>query len=286
MSFNKPLQQAVNVAPGSTATLRIPAEDFTLIGIKLDLSGTTFDKTKIDKVKVKVGPRVIWELTYDQLNKVNNYKNDADSLRTLMLDFTERDQAIFPVKEVGGLDLMALLAVGEVFVDIQINAAAVNPKIDATGYFEARQGGAGALVLKHVPFVFATNAAGRFTLPLNLRGALIKRLWLHYTGTNFSASTNGNVNRVEVKKNGIVIFDQTDLSNRFDQGRFKKIPQSNLYVVDFLADNNHDAHVATMRKLSDGSMVYDTFEFNAYIGDAAGSQVTAIAEVLDTPTNL
>ena len=39
--FNKPLQQVVGVAAGAVATLRIPAEEFTLVGIKLALPATT-----------------------------------------------------------------------------------------------------------------------------------------------------------------------------------------------------------------------------------------------------
>lgn len=281
--FNKPLQQATGVAAGQIATLRIAPEEFTLVGIKLALSGTTFDKTKIDRVRVKVGPRVIWDLTYAQINSINNYKNGADNLKYLLLDFTERTQAIFPVKEVGGLDLMSLVSIGEVFIEMYINASAVGPVINATGYYEARQ--ANPIVQKFVPFSFAQAVSGRFTLPLNMRGALIKRLWLFYSGTNWTASANGNINRVEVKKNGIVMFDQYDLDNRFDQSQFKKVPQAGLYVVDFLIDDNHDAHVTTVRNSQSGQ-VYDAFEFNAYLGDAGGAQVTAIAEVLDTVTNL
>lgn len=281
--INKPLQQAIGVAPGSVATIRIPAEALTLVGIKLALSGTTFDKTKIDRVRVKVGARVIWDLTGAQINAQNNYKGSNDSARVLMLDFTERTQAIFPVKEVGGLDLMTLAAIGEVYLEIYINAGAVSPILYAFGYFEQQQGN--PIVLKHVPFTFTTNAAGRFTLPLNLRGALLKRVWLFFTGTAWTGAANGNVNRVEVKKNGVVMFDQTDLDNRFDQTNFKKIPQAGLYCIDFIVDDNHDAAVATVRN-QNGVQIYDTFEFNAYIGDAAGAQVIAVAEVLDTPTNL
>jgi hypothetical protein len=281
--FNKPLQQAVNVAPGQVATLRIAPEEFTIVGIKLALSGTTFDKTKIDRVRLKVGPRVIWDLTGDQVNKINNYKNAADNAKYLRLDFTERTQAIFPVKEIGGLDLMSLIPVGEVFLEISINASAVAPAIQATGYFEQRQ--VNPIVLKFVPFNFVQAASGRFTLPLNLRGALIKRVWLFYNGTNWTALANGNVERVEVKKNGIVMFDQTDLDNRFDQSEFKKVPQAGTYVVDFIMDDNHDAHVTTVRNTQSG-MIDDSFEFNAYLKDAGGGSVVAVAEVLDTPTNL
>jgi hypothetical protein len=282
--FNKPLLQVVGVAAGATATLRIAAEQATLVGVKLALGGTTFDTSKIDRVRLKIGPRVIWDLTGAQLLAINAYKNGASNSKYLWIDMCERDQAIFPVKEIGGIDLMAVLPVGEVYLEIFINAGAVAPTITAQGYFEQSQGN-GAIV-KYVPFSFSQGAAGKFTLPLSLRGAMLKRLWLFYTGTNWTGSANGNLSRLEAKKNGLVFFDQFCLDSRFDQAQFKKVPQGNLFVADFIVDNNHDANVATMRKTPQGQLVYDSFEFNSYLTDAGGSTVNVIAEVLDAVTNL
>lgn len=281
--FNKKLNQVQNVIAGQMASLRISPEDFTLVKIKLALSGTTFDKTKIDRVVVKIGAKTIWDVTGAQLNKYNNYKNQADNAKYLTLDFTERDQSIFPVKQVGGLDLMSLLPVGEVYVHIYINATAVAPKIDAVGYFERTQDN--PFVTKMLPYSFTQSASGRFTLPLQFRGALLKRVWLFYNGPDWTGSINGNIESVEVKKNSLVIHDQTCLDVRFDQAEYKKVPQSGLYVVDFIIDNNHDAHVQTIRNTKDGQ-IFDSFEFNAMLKDAGGATVSAIVEVLDTPTNL
>ena len=149
--FNKPALQFVGVAPGAIATLRIPAEEFTLTNVKLKLGGTTFDKTKIDRLRVKIGPRVIWDLQGTQLNSINNYKNGADNLQYLWLDFTERDQspAQFAVKEVGGIDLMQVLPVGEVSIEVYINAGAVAPTLSAQVYMEQAQGN--PFVLKLLP---------------------------------------------------------------------------------------------------------------------------------------
>lgn len=281
--FNKKLNQVQNVIAGQMASLRISPEDFTLVKIKLALSGTTFDKTKIDKIEVKIGAKTIWNITGAQLNKYNNYKNQADNAKYLTLDFTERDQSIFPVKQVGGLDLMSLLPVGEVYVHIYINATAVAPRIDAVGYFERTQDN--PFVTKLLPYSWTQSASGRFTLPLQFRGSLLKRVWLFYNGTDWTGSTNGNIESVEVKKNSLTIHDQTCLDVRFDQAEYKKVPQSGLYVVDFIIDNNHDAHVQTIRNTNSGQ-IFDSFEFNAMLKDAGGATVTAIVEVLDTPTNL
>lgn len=285
--INKLLSTVQNVAAGVIASVKIEPENLTLNNILFKLGGTTFDKTKIDWIKVKVGSKVIWDLTLAQLDKINNYKNSVNNTAYLMLDFAERDQAIFPVKEAGGLDLMALLTLGTVVVEIKISATAVAPTLDAMGYFTRNQGN--PWVLKYLPTPFSRSAAGDPVLPTQFRGAVVKRVWLDYDGTDWGATTNGNVSRLQVKKNGFEIFNQSCRDNRFMQTHFKKVPQSRLFVADFIVDNNHDAHVGTIRteKTAGGPMqVYDNFEFKATLTDATGSNITIISEVLDSVTNL
>lgn len=282
--FNKPLNQFTNVVAGQIATLRITPEQLTLCQVMLNLSGTTFTKSLIDKVKVKLGSRTLWEATGAQLNSINNYKNQADNTKVLMINFGERDQPDFPMKQIGGLDLWTLVTVGEVSIEVTINAGAVAPQLTATGFFEQRQGN--AAVLKMLPFTFSTPVSGKFTLPINPRGAVVKRAWIFYAGTAWTSTTDGNVNRVEIKKNSYVMFDMTDLQNRFVQADNKKVPQAGVYVVDFIVDNNPAAQVPSMHAVGNGANAYDNFEFNAYIADAGGAAITVILEVLDAPTNL
>ncbi|WP_228892540.1 major capsid protein P2 [Pseudoduganella aquatica] len=282
--WNKPLKQVIGVAAGGVATLELDAESATLVNLKFKLTGTTFNTSHIDRVKVKIGPKTIWDLTGAQLAAINAYKNGAVNTRYLWLDFVERDQANFPVKEIGGIDLMAVLPVGKVTVELTINASAVAPRIDAIGYFEQRQGN--TVVVKYMPFTQTQAFAGKQTLNLSFRGAMVKRLLNFYTGTDWTATTDGNVSRIECKKNGVVFFDQNCTDNRFDQSQFKKVPQSRLYVVDYLIDNNHFAQVASMRQLEDKSYMYDSFEINAYLTDPGGTASTVVVEVLDDVTNL
>lgn len=283
MAFNKTLPTVENVVAGLTATVKIPIEPLTLLGVLLRLGGTTFDKTKIDWIKVKVGTKTIWDLTMAQINKINNYKNSFDNSAFVLLDFTERDQALFPVKEVGGLDLMPLLATGQVIIEIRISGTAVAPTIDATGIYSREQGNKWIKKFKREPYSRAS--AGEPVLPTQFRGAQIERVWLDYTGTNWGAAADGNVKRVEIKKNGYTIFDRTCRENRIMQSHFKKVPQANMYVIDFLEDNNHDAHVQTISTVNDVA-VYDNFEFKATLTDAGGANIDVISEVLDTIDNL
>lgn len=283
MAINYPLQQPVNVAPGSIATLTIlTGGQLTLTGIFLALSGTTFTKANITAIKVKIGPRLIWDLTIAQLNAINNYKGNADGAGFLYLDFTERDQAIFPQKEIGGIDLFQAMSIGNVIVEITIAGSAVAPKIDAFGMFEPTQGN--PVVLKYLNYPNASPVGGKVTLPLNFRGALVKRLWSFYTGTNWTAGTNGNLNRMEVKKNGQVIFDQTCLAARFLQVQNKKTPQAQAFVTDFIVDNNPQAQVTTISEVGAGAKTYDQFEFNAYL--TAADALNNVVEAIDLIPNL
>ncbi|MGL5181193.1 major capsid protein P2 [Herbaspirillum huttiense] len=283
MAINYPLQQPVNVAPGSIATLTIPTGgQLTLTGIMLTLTGTTFTKANINGIKVKIGPRLIWDVSMAQLNAINNYKGNADNPGFIQLDFAERDQDLFPNKEIGGIDLFQAMSIGNVIVEISIAGTAVAPKIDAKGFFEPTQGN--PVVLKYLNYPASSAVAGKVTLPLNFRGALIKRVWSFYAGTSWTAGANGNVNRMEVKKNGQVIFDQTCLEARFVQVSFKKTPQANLYVTDFIVDNNAGAQVTTISQAAGGTKTYDQFEFNTYL--TASDALNNVVEAIDLITNL
>lgn len=283
MAINYPLQQPVNVAPGSIATLTIPTGGkLTLTGIMLSLSGTTFTKANVNSIKVKIGPRLIWDVTMAQLNAINNYKGNADGPGFIFLDFAERDQDLFPNKEIGGIDLYQAMSVGNVIVEINIAGTAVAPALSAKGYFEPAQGN--PVVLKYLNYPASSAVAGKVTLPLNFRGALVKRLWSFYAGTNWTGAANGNLNRMEVKKNGQVIFDMTCLEARFVQAQFKKTPQAQLFVTDFIVDNNASAQITTISQSSDGTKTYDQFEFNSYL--TAPDALQNVVEAIDLITNL
>jgi hypothetical protein len=284
MAFNKPLQAFQNVAANATATLRIPPEPLTLVGIAFELAGTTFTTANISSVRVKIGPKTAIDLTGAQLLAVNAYKGEAiSSTARFYLDLTEQDQAIFPQKEVGGYDLMSLLPFGEVTVEVAIGAATA-PQLTAFGVFTPRQNN--PMILKMLPFSFPATVAGRNTLPLNLRGALIKRLFAGYAGTDWTASANGNLTRLEVKRNGLVIHDMGCLTWRSLQSRARpaRSPQGRYYVYDPCLDDNPAGYLTTVDEVQRGVFIPAPIEVNAYT--TAADTVTVVAEVLDLPGNL
>lgn len=92
-----------------------------------------------------------------------------------------------------------------------------------------------------------------------------------------SEASNGNINSLVVKKNGVPIWeDMSCVDARFIQKEFKKVPQTKMYVYDPIVDNNQSAAVVTA----------DATSFMVRPNLTASDTVTAIFEVLDKPYNL
>ncbi len=88
--------------------------------------------------------------------------------------------------------------------------------------------------------------------------------------------SDGNVNRVEIKKNGRAVWDLTCHEARYLEQKYGQAPQSRMYVVDFTVDQNSEGVLRT----EDAS----SMEYNAFITTATDSAVI-YAEVLDDPNN-
>jgi len=271
--INQPLPAFSNVVAAGVATLRVPSYDLTLNRIVLSLGGTAFTKAMITDIKIKVGSRTVYNASGSDIDGINKYKGMFDTAGFLTLDFMERDQPDVTVRELGGYSLPFLRTLGDLTLEVTI-AGATAPTLSAVGFFNAPQ--QNPLLMKLIKFQSPSAVAGRFPINLNFSGALVKRLHLLYTGTDWTASANGNLNRVEVKKNGLVIWDMTDLEARFNQQEFRKVPQSRRYVVDFINDNNYASHLNTKDARS--------LEVNTYL--TATDAPVVLAEVLDVPNNL
>lgn len=86
-------------------------------------------------------------------------------------------------------------------------------------------------------------------------------------------NANGNVQRVEVRKDGRVMWDMECADARRLQVDYGRKPVSRMYVVDFIADQHTDGLLIT-----DGAKL---LEVHSTLG--AADTITQIAEVLDEP---
>ena len=272
MAIQQPLPPFQNVQATGTATLSVPKYNNTLTRIVLDLGGTTFTKAMITGIRVKIGVRTVYTATGSVLDTINQYKGIAASANQLTIDFTERDAPSIDGKEIGGYDMAALPDQIKLEVDI---AGATAPTLAGTAFLTAPQGKAGALIHKLLYFPASTTVAGKFPVNFNPMGALIKRIHHFYAGATWAGNGDGNVNRVEVKKNGLVVVDMYDHVRRFIQNEYRKVPMAGHYVTDFIVDNNQSGMLITQDAKS--------FECNTYL--TAGDTINTYVEMLDLPYN-
>lgn len=277
------LPDFANVVATGTATLKLPKYLLTLNRIVLRLGGTTFTKAMIAAIRVKVGSRTVWSVETQgataggtHLDRMNKYRGLFDQASNLTIDFSERDFMNVVAREIGGYDQSKFAE--DLFLEVQISGATA-PTLYALGQYTPPQGQTDdpdQLVQKLLPVPFSFGAAGRFYIPFEPRGCLIKRVYVHFNGSTGGATTNGNLQKLEVKKNGITLYDPEDADLRFIQQEFRKVPQAQMFVMDFCHDNNFSGSLVTADAAS--------LEFIATMG--ASDTGVAYFEVLDKPFNL
>lgn len=240
-------------------------------------------KASITEIVVKIGARVVFgPISGTELDKINKYRGIYDDSGHLTVDFTERDGLSVIAKEIGGIDLPAL-GQEDVFVEVVNNAGAGTPTMYAMGGFTALQFDPskpafdGQLVKKVLAYQIPSSGGTAVTWMPDFKGGLVQRIHFGYTGTDWTATADGNLQRVEAKKNGTVIHSRIRcLDNRFVQQEHRKVPQSKFYTLDFVHDDVHSAALDTRDAKA--------LEFNLTL--AATDTIRALVEVLDLPRNL
>ncbi len=272
------------VANGIRATTQVPRYALTLGRVILSFIGTnSITKTTISEIVVKIGARVIFgPISGAELDKLNKHKKIYDQADKLTIDFTERNGLSILEKEIGGLDIPAL-GDEDIFIEVVNNAASGTPALYAQGCFTSLQldprkpGPQGQLVKKVLGYQIPSSGGTSLTWTPDFKGGQVQRIHFSYTGTDWAAGVNGNLQRVECRKNGTAIWDRVScMDNRFWLQEQNLSPQSKFYTLDFIADNNFSAMLDTRDARA--------LEFNLTLG--ANDTIRALVEVLDIPRNL
>lgn len=282
--YHQRLSDFFPVALSQTATVKVPRYAATLNRILLRLGGTTFTKALISKIELKIGTRTVWLIdTYGALaagtilDMINKYKGIFDQATNLTIDLTERDFLTIAAREIGGIDMSKLT--DDVYVNVAIAAGAVAPTLYGYMFLTPPQGKdieEGQLIQKLVSIPYGFSAGGRQLINFDPKGALIKRIYTTFTGTNGSAILESNLSKFEVKKNGYAAFELVSTDNKFLQQEYRKVPQAQMFVTDLTFDNNLSGAMVT----ADAQAIEFAPTFTA-----ADSGVV-IFEVLDAPYNL
>jgi Viral coat protein P2 N-terminal domain len=253
-----------NVVASGVATTSLPV-GMSYNRIFLQLGGT-FTKSMITDVKVRMNGKVIWQNTGARLDLINTYRKRGVSVNFLCLDFTEPMAKVMGEQYLGNLNTAQ--GVSSLTVEVTI-AGATAPTLES--WSEYGPPAPLGVIAKQLTFTSSFGGAGKFPFKLidvANRGAIIKRV--HF-------AHGGNVQSLEVKKNGIVIHDNVPtVVNAYYQLDYGKAAQTNLYTYDPCLDDNYSNAIRTQDMVS--------LEFNLTTG--AADTVTAIVEVLDLLGNM
>lgn len=254
-----------NVVASGVATVSLPV-GMSYNRIILELGGTSFTKAMITDIKVRLNGKVIFQQTGSRLDLINSYRKRASSANYLVIDFTEPDAKDMAEEYIGNLNTAQ--GVSSLTLEVTISGATA-PTLNS--YSELAPPQPLGVIAKQLLFTTSFGGAGKYPFKLidvANRGAIVKRV--HF-------AHGGNITNLEVKKNGIVIFDNIPTAaNTFYQLDYNKVAQTNLYTFDPCLDNNYTNAIKTADMVS--------MEFN--ITTSAADNVTATLEVLDLLGNM
>lgn len=276
MSVGKTTRKALpfsNVVATGQATNRITIGK-TLNNLQLQLGGTSLTKAMISMFRLKANAKTIFEGTGDQIDKINAYRGLTTNAAFLDIAFEDLSGLDQLDRFIGALDTSNGIADLTTEVDI---AGATSPTLSARLHEAAPQRGSdgnaspfAGLMCKQLRYGWAVAAAGQ--LPQNFpfgakSGAIIKRVHVFH---------GGNMTGATVKEDGLIIYESTKAQNEYEQIRNKRVPQTNVYTIDFILDGNIRNAFDTRRAQS----VEWLFDFSA------ADSGYVIIEYLDTIGNL
>lgn len=224
----------LNVAASNTATANItPGRSLESYRLKL---GGTFTKSQIGLIKMKVNARPVMEITGDQLDKINTYKGKVASA-----NFLDVDTADFALnnefdRHVGTWDTSS--GIDNITAEVTLTAGPVSPTLvpiliesgsqKSVDGENAPYAGIMSKILR-VPFNIATGGNLNMTLPIGASGAILKRMHFFH---------GGNMTGCTIKQNGLPIHETIAAENVYDLTALGKVPQANMYTIDFVADGS------------------------------------------------
>jgi hypothetical protein len=262
-----------NVVASGVATNQVTAGR-TLETLRLKLGGTTFTKAMVSLLKLKANGKVIIEATGAQLDAINAYRGEATAATFLDVQFADSTGLTELDRMVGAFDTS--LGISNITSEVTI-AGATAPQLTPILIESAQQkdrSGASApfapLISKLLSYPFAMSTGGVLpvTVPFGPQsGSIIKRLHVFHSGTMTGAT---------VKQDGLVVHESIAAENSFAQTKAGRVPQANVYTLDFMLDGR----VKTALDTRDAKSLEWLFSFSG-----AGSG-TVLVEYLDPLGNL
>jgi hypothetical protein len=222
-----------NVVGAGTATNQVtPGKTIETLQLKL---GGTFTKAMITLGRIKANGKTIFEFTGADLDKINAYRNEGANAAFLNIPFADFSMLDEVDRLVGAFDTS--LGIANITTEITI-AGATSPTLTPILVESAQQklaNGQTAPIapmmskLLRYPYSVATGGTLPLTVPFgSTSGAIIKKLHVF--------QTNGLMTGATVKQDGLVVHESVAAENSYMQTRHNRVPQANVYTIDFVMD--------------------------------------------------
>ncbi|MGA8787246.1 MAG: major capsid protein P2 [Polaromonas sp.] len=224
-----------NVVPTGTATNQI-TPGRTLENLRLKLGGTALTKAMITAFKLKANGKVFVDTNGADLDKMNAYRGEATNAAFLDCQFADYSMLSELDRMVGAFDTS--MGISNITSEITISSATapvITPILIESGAQKDHVGNAAPfapLLSKVLQYPFNISTGGR--LPFNMpfgpqSGAIVKRVHVFH---------GGNMTGATVKHDGLVIHESLAAENAFDQTKAGRVPQTNVYTIDYVLDGN------------------------------------------------
>ena len=227
MKFKLRLTNLQNVAPGNTATLKLPIGKNapTLDKIQLELSGGMLP-AHIESIRGKAnGTMFHEEISGTILNKRDDYRGIFTDASFLTLDFTEPNSRNGAIEQLAASVPLSLLQ--DLNFEIKIAPGApVGGRIDAS--MLVRHPTNNPFIKKQRTSSVAYANAGE---PTGGSGGKLTRIFIH-------EQTPGTIQSLEIRVGNTVTYEVTRSKLEYEQKRNGLVPQAGIVVLDFIEDGN------------------------------------------------
>lgn len=232
MSFKIRLPNLQNVAPGNTATLKLPVSGKapTVDQIVLELTnGLT--PAHIESIRGKINGSLFYEEGSGTiLNARDSYRGVFQAAGFLTIDFTEPKARNGAVEQL--LSSIPLSRVQDLQFELQIAAAApAAGRISAEMNCRPPTANEWILKKKYTTESFAGAGEQIIYLPTGNAGGKIKRIWIH-------ENTAGTITSLDLRIGNNSAFETTRTRLEHMQRRFELVPQAGVVVLDAIEDGN------------------------------------------------
>lgn len=232
MSFKLRATNLQNVAPGNTATLKLPVGKNapTLDKIVLELSGGMLP-AHIESIRGKANGRLFMdEITGTVMNLRDDYRGVFTAAAFLTIDFTEKNARNGAVEQLLSSVPMSLLQ--DLAFEIKIAAAApALGRIDAQ--IVVRQPTNNPFILKKLNTTqgFVSSGEQIMYLPTGGAGGKVKRIWIH-------EDTDGTITELQIRVGNSIAYETNRAKLEHAQKQNGLTPQTGIVVLDFVEDGN------------------------------------------------